>query len=64
MLSKNGLLNRYISVGGQKMEKSNGFKDYDYSYLRRLPIDKLLELLEIAPALSDDPEDEANFTTL
>lgn len=64
MLSKNGLLNRYICVGGQKMEKSNGFKDYDYSYLRRLPIDKLLELLEIAPALSDAPEDEAYLDTL
>lgn len=64
MLSKNGLLNRYISVGGQKMEKSNGFKDYDYSYLRRLPIDKLLELLEIAPALSDAPEDEAYLDAL
>ena len=64
MLSKNGLLNRYICVGGQKMEKSNEFKDYDYSYLRRLPIDKLLELLEIAPALSDDPEDEAYLDAL
>lgn len=46
------------------MEKSNGFKDYDYSYLRRLPIDKLLELLEIAPALSDAPEDEAYLDAL
>lgn len=46
------------------MDKSNGFKDYDYSYLRRLPIDKLLELLEIAPALSDDPKDEAYLDAL
>ena len=46
------------------MDKSNGFKDYDYSYLRRLPIDKLLELLEIAPALSDDSKDEAYLDAL
>lgn len=46
------------------MENSNEFKNYDYSYLRRLPIDKLLELLEIAPTLSDDPEDEAYLDAL
>ena len=46
------------------MNKPNEFKDYDYSYLRRLPIDKLLELLENAPALSDEPEDEAYLNAL
>ena len=44
------------------MDKPNKFNGY--SYLCRLPIDKLLELLEIAPALSDDPEDEAYFDAL
>ncbi|WP_305117161.1 DUF4367 domain-containing protein, partial [Acutalibacter muris] len=36
----------------------------DYGYLRRLPIDKLLELLALAPALSDKPEDEAYMDAL
>lgn len=36
----------------------------DYGYLRRLPIDKLLELLALAPALSDKPENEAYMDAL
>ena len=38
------------------MDKSNKLNGCDYSYLRRLPIDKLLELLALAPSLSDKPE--------
>ena len=46
------------------MDKSNKLSECDYSYLRRLPIDKLLELLALAPALSDKPEDEAYMDAL
>ena len=46
------------------MEKSNKLNERDYGYLRRLPIDKLLELLALAPALSDKPEDEAYMDAL
>ena len=46
------------------MEKSNKLNECDYGYLRRLPIDKLLELLALAPALSDKPEDEAYMDAL
>ena len=46
------------------MDKQNDCKNNDYSYLRRLPIDRLLELLAVAPALSDTPEDEAYMSAL
>ena len=46
------------------MEKSNKLNECDYGYLRRLPIDKLLELLALAPSLSDKPEDEAYMDAL
>ncbi len=46
------------------MDKSNKLNGCDYSYLRRLPIDKLLELLALAPSLSDKPEDEAYMDAL
>ena len=46
------------------MEKSNKLNECEYGYLRRLPIDKLLELLALAPALSDKPEDEAYMDAL
>lgn len=46
------------------MDKSNKLNECDYGYLRRLPIDKLLELLALAPALSDKPEDEAYMDAL
>ena len=46
------------------MEKSNKLNECDYGYLRRLSIDKLLELLALAPALSDKPEDEAYMDAL
>ena len=39
------------------MDKSNKLSECDYSYLRRLPIDKLFDLLTLAPALSDMRED-------
>lgn len=39
--------------------------DYkEYAYLRQLSIDKLLEMLAVAPALSDRPEDEAYMSAL
>lgn len=39
--------------------------DYkEYAYLRQLPIDKLMELLAVAPALSDNPADEAYMRAL
>lgn len=41
------------------METSNKHNQNEYSYLRRLPSDKLWELLALAPSLSDKPEDEA-----
>ena len=46
------------------METSNKHDQNEYSYLRRLPIDKLLELLALAPSLSDRPEDEAYVDAL
>ena len=46
------------------MDKSNKLNGCDYGYLRRLPIDKLLELLALAPSLSDKPEDEAYMDAL
>ena len=46
------------------METSNKHNQNEYSYLRRLPIDKLLELLALAPSLSDRPEDEAYIRLL
>ena len=35
------------------METSNKHNQNEYSYLRRLPSDKLRELLALAPSLSD-----------
>ena len=35
-----------------------------YSYLRQLPIDKLLELLDVAPVPASCPEDEAYMDAL
>ena len=46
------------------MEEINRDDDKEYAYLRQLPIDKLLDLLAIAPALSDRPEDEAYMGAL
>ena len=46
------------------MDKSNKLNGCDYGYLCRLPIDKLLELLALAPSLSDKPEDEAYMDAL
>lgn len=46
------------------METSNKHNQNEYSYLRRIPIDKLLELLALAPVLSDKPEDEAYVSAL
>ena len=46
------------------METSNKHGQNEYSYLRRIPIDKLLELLALAPVLSDKPEDEAYVSAL
>lgn len=46
------------------METSNKHNQNEYSYLRRLPSDKLRELLTLAPSLSDRPEDEAYVDAL
>lgn len=46
------------------METSNKHNQNEYSYLRRLPSDKLRELLALAPSLSDKPEDEAYVDAL
>ena len=46
------------------MDEINRLDYKEYAYLRQLPIDKLLELLAIAPALSDRPEDEAYMGAL
>ena len=46
------------------METSNKHNQNEYSYLRRLPSDKLRELLALAPSLSDRPEDEAYVDAL
>ena len=46
------------------MDEINRHDYKEYAYLRQLPIDKLLELLAIAPALSDRPEDEAYMGAL
>lgn len=46
------------------MDEINRHDYKAYAYLRQLPIDKLLELLAVAPALSDRPEDEAYMGAL
>lgn len=46
------------------METSNKHNQNEYSYLRRLPSDKLRELLALAPSLSNRPEDEAYVDAL
>lgn len=46
------------------METSNKHNQNEYSYLRRLPSDKLRELLALAPSLSDRPEDETYVDAL
>lgn len=46
------------------MDEINRHDYKEYAYLRQLPIDKLLELLAVAPALSDRPEDEAYMSAL
>lgn len=46
------------------METSNKHNQNEYSYLRRLPSNKLRELLALAPSLSDRPEDEAYVDAL
>lgn len=46
------------------MDEINRHDYKEYAYLRQLPIDKLLELLAVAPALSDRPEDEAYMGAL
>lgn len=46
------------------MDEINRHDYKEYAYLRQLPIDKLLELLAVAPALSDKPEDEAYIDAL
>lgn len=46
------------------MKTSNKHNQNEYSYLRRLPSDKLRELLALAPSLSDRPEDEAYVDAL
>ncbi len=46
------------------MDEINRLDHNKYVYLRQLPIDKLLELLAIAPVHSDSPEDEAYVDAL
>lgn len=46
------------------METSTRHNQNEYGYLRRLPSDKLRELLALAPSLSDRPEDEAYVDAL
>ena len=46
------------------MDEINRHDYKEYAYLRQLPINKLLELLAVAPALSDKPEDEAYMDAL
>lgn len=46
------------------MDEINRHDYKEYAYLRQLPIGKLLELLAVAPALSDRPEDEAYMSAL
>lgn len=46
------------------MDETNRLNHNKYAYLRQLPIDKLLELLAVAPAFSDEPEDEAYMSAL
>ena len=46
------------------MDEINRHDYKEYAYLRQLPIDKLLELLAVAPALSDRLEDEAYMNAL
>ena len=46
------------------MDEINRHDYKEYAYLRQLPIDKLLELLAVAPALSNEPEDEAYMDAL
>lgn len=46
------------------MDEVNRHDYKEYTYLRQLPIDKLLELLAVAPVLSDRPEDEAYMSVL
>lgn len=46
------------------MDEINRHNYKEYAYLRQLPIDKLLELLAVAPTLSDRPEDEACMSAL
>lgn len=46
------------------MDEMSNLKDGKFAYLRQLPMDKLLELLALAPSLSDRPEDEAYVDAL
>lgn len=46
------------------MDELNRRSNNPYAYLRQLPIDKLLELLEIAPVPASCPEDEAYVDAL
>ena len=46
------------------MDEINRYDYKEYAYLRQLPIDKLLELLAVAPVLSDRPEDESYMDAL
>ena len=46
------------------MDEINRHDYKEYAYLRQLPIDKLLELLAVAPALSDRPDEEAYKSSL
>lgn len=46
------------------MDEINRHDYKEYAYLRQLPIDKLLELLAVAPTLPDRPEDEAYMGAL
>ena len=41
------------------MDEFRGLQNSKYAYLRKLPVEKLLELLEIAPVPASCPEDEA-----
>ena len=46
------------------MDEINELNHNEYAYLRQLPIDKLLELLAVAPVLSACSEDEAYVDAL
>ena len=46
------------------MDELKRLNNNQYAYLRQLPIDKLLELLDIAPVPTSCPEDEAYVDAL